>query len=209
MQRFRLLLVSALAAVLVGTILAYWLHTPTRLKVQEEPSATLLDKDGRPYVKGLTYTQVKDEVKQWTLTSQGARYDDASGHVTLVKVKLDYFSAKGGLMTIVGDEGEYDQHKQVVILRGNVHGQTQDGVKLVAEDMTYHERDQRAETDNLVTLSGDRFSVTGMGAVAMLGQNILVFKSQVASTFIPSGKGPPPGATVEASGPEPAAGGAR
>jgi hypothetical protein len=30
-----------------------------------------------------------------------------------------------------------------------------------------------------------------------LARNTLVFKSEVESTFIPEGKGPPPGATME------------
>lgn len=209
MQRFRILLLAALAAVLLGTLAAYFLHPPAKLAVREDPTAALVDKDGRPYVKGLTYTQVRDGIKRWTLTAEGARYDDASGHVTLVKAKIDYFPAKGGLMTIVGDEGEYDQHKQVVILRGNVHGRTHDGVTLKADYLNYSEREQMVETDSWVTLAGDRFKVIGKGAVAMLPQSTLVFKSQVDSTFIPSGKGPPPGATVDAPKPEPVEGGTR
>ncbi len=200
---------AALAAVLAGTLGAYLLHPPAKLAVREDPTAALLDKDGRPYVKGLTYTQVRDGVKRWTLTADGARYDDASGHVTLVKAKIDYFPAKGGLMTIVGDEGEYDQHKQVVILRGNVRGRTHDGITLKADYLTYSEREQMVDTDSWVTLAGERFKVTGKGATAVLSQGTLVFKSQVDSNFIPSGQGPPPGATVDAPEPEPVEGGKR
>jgi LPS export ABC transporter protein LptC len=209
MRRFRILLAAALAAVVLGTLAAYWLNPPAKLQVKEDPNAAIMDEDGRPYVKGLTYTQVRDGLKRWTLTAKGARYDDASGHVTLVKVKVDWFPEKGGLMTIRGDEGEYDQHNQVVILRGNVRGQTHDGVKLKAEYLTYSEREQMVESDSWVTLSGTRFSVTGKGVVGVMPQSTLVFKSQVDSTFLPSGQGPPPGATVGDSDPEPKEGGKR
>lgn len=209
MRRFRILLAAALAAVVLGTLAAYWLNPPVKLQVKEDPTAVILDQDGRPYVKGLTYTQVRDGLKRWTLTAEGARYDDASGHVTLINVKVDWFPEKGGLMTIVGDEGEYDQHNQVVILRGNVRGRTHDGMRLKAEYLTYSERDQVVESDSWVTLSGARFSVTGKGVIGVMPQSTLVFKSQVDSTFMPSGKGPPPGATADDNEPEPTAGGKR
>ncbi len=198
LNRYRLWLLAALAAVLAGTLLAYKLNPPASQPVpQEDVSAILLDQDGRPYVRGLTYTQVKEGERKWTLAAQGARYDEGRGHITLDKVKVDYFPSRGGIMTIVGDEGEYDQRNQLVALKGNVRGRTHDGMTLKADHLGYSEIEQTVETDTWVTVAGARFRVTGKGMVAVLPASTLVFKSQVDCLFTPSGKGPPPGATVE------------
>jgi LPS export ABC transporter protein LptC len=207
MRRFRIFLAAALASMVLGILAAYWLNQPAKLQLKEDTGAVILNQDGRPHVKGLTYTQVRNGLKRWTLFAEGARYDNSSGHVALVKVKVDYFPDKEGLMTILGDEGEYDQQNQVMILRGNVCVRTHDGIRLKAEYLTYSERDQVLESDSWLTLSGERFSVTGKGVIGSMQQRILVFKSQVDSTFIPSGKGQPPGTTADDDELETTAGG--
>jgi LPS export ABC transporter protein LptC len=203
-----LVLVAALAAVMMGTLLAYWLNPPAKMPVaQEDLSGLLLDQDGRPYVRGLTYTQVREGARKWTLSADTARYDEGQGFITLAKVKVDYFPTKGGLMTIVGDTGDYDQRNQVVNLRGNVRGRTQDGITLKSDHMSYSEVEQTVETDSWVTVAGARFSVTGKGMVAVVPNSTVTFKSQVSCTFVPQGKGPPPGATIEDDNPSTPAGG--
>jgi LPS export ABC transporter protein LptC len=197
-KRLRLVLLAALAAVVVGTLLAYWINPPAKLPVsQEDVSSILLDQDGRPYVRGLTYTQVREGTRKWTLSAESARYDEGQGFVTLDKVTIDYFPDKGGPMVMVGDTGDYDQRHQLVNIRGNVRGSTADGITLKTDHLAYAEVEQTVETDSWVTIKGARFSVTGKGMLAVVPNNTVTFKSQVSCTFIPSGKGPPPGTTIE------------
>ncbi len=207
MKRFRLILVAALLAVLAGTLLAYWLNPPSRLPVPEDGGQTQADQDGRPRVRGLTYTQVEGGVRKWTLSAEGARYDEGSGQVALTEVKVDFFPPKGGKITIRGDEGEYDQKNQVVVLKGHVKANTHDGKTLVTDLLTYSEVEQVVDTNSWVTVAGPGFSVTGKGMLVVVPQSKVTFKSQVDSTFIPQGKGPPPGATMDLPEPQNPAGG--
>lgn len=203
-----MVLLAALAAVVVGTFLAYWINPPAKLPAtQADLSDILLDQDGRPFVRGLTYTQVREGTRKWTLSAKNARYDEGQGFVTLTQVKIDYFPVKGGPMVMVGDEGDYDQRRQLVNIRGNVRGHTADGITLKSDHLAYNEMEQTVETDSWVTVAGARFSVTGKGMLTVIPANTVTFKSQVSCTFLPQGKGPPPGATMDDTDPSTPAGG--
>ncbi len=197
MKRLRLIFLVALAAVVLGSLLAYWLNPPVRLPVLEEASGGKIASDGRPRMQGMTYTQVEQGRKKWTLSSQGARYDEAKGIVTLNGVKVVFYPERGGFVTIEGDEGQYYQKKKIIVLRGHVRGRTNDGMTLVTDLLTYSEPDQVVHTDHVVTVAGPRFSVTGKGMTVVVPDGTVTFHNQVHSTFVPEGKGPPHGATVE------------
>jgi LPS export ABC transporter protein LptC len=206
-KRFRLILAAALLAVVAGTLAAYWLNPPAGLPVAEDPTLAGLDQDGRPRLKGLTYTQVKDGVRKWTLIAEGARYDEQTGVVSLADVTVRFYPEKGGEITIRGDEGGYDQKNQLVTLKGNVRGRTHDGNLLSTDWLTYAELEQVADTNAWVTVVGQGYSVTGKGMLVVIPESRVIFKSQVDSVFIPQGKGPPSGVTAELPDAKSSAGG--
>lgn len=197
MKRLRIIIVAFLAAILAGAGLAALLHDSARLPVLSEGGEAPQPGDDRPHMQGLTYTHVEKGVKKWTLAAQGARYDEGSGQVFLTHVDVDFFTEKGDKVSIRGDEGTYDQKRQVVTLTGNVRGRTADGKTLVSDQMSYSEKDQVVTTESPVTITGPDFSIKSVGMVVVVPKSYVIFKSQVDSTFIPKGKGPPPGATVE------------
>ncbi len=207
MSRFRLILLAALLAVIAGTMAAYWLNPPAKLPVVEDPSQAQMDGDGKPRVRGLTYTQVKDGVRKWTLSAKSARYDEDSGMITLFKPQVTFFQENGGVITIRGKEGKYNQKEQIVHLQGEVIARTQDGKYLETDQITYSEIEQVADTNSWVTVGGPGFKVIGKGMLVVVPQNKVTFKSQVDSTFIPQGTGPPPGVTMDKPAKETPAGG--
>lgn len=196
MKRLRLIFLVALAAVVVGSLLAYWLNPPVRLPALEKQSGEAVS-DGRPRMQGMTYTQVEQGRKKWTLSAEGARYDEAKGVVTLKGVEVIFYPEKGGWITIKGDEGQYYQKKKLIVLRGHVRGRTDDDMTLATDALTYSEPDQVVHSDQVVTVAGPRFSVTGKGMTVVVPDRTVTFHNQVHSTFVPEGKGPPPGATME------------
>jgi LPS export ABC transporter protein LptC len=206
-SKFRLILVAAFLAVIAGTLLAYWLNPPAKLPVVEDPSQAQLDGDGKPRVRGLTYTQVKDGVRKWSLNARGGRYDENSGVVILFKPEVTFYQENGDIITVRGKEGQYDQKEQIVHLKGEVIARTKDGKYLETDQISYSEIEQVADTNSWVTVAGPGFKVIGKGMLVVIPQNKVIFKSQVTSTFIPQGSGPPPGATMDKPAKETPAGG--
>jgi LPS export ABC transporter protein LptC len=198
-KRVRLILLAALAAVLVGSFAAYWLNPPVQLPLLNMGGEPILDKDGRPRVRGLTYTQVTEGVRKWTLSAQGARFDRGSGVITLNRVELTFYPDEGGEIFLQGDQGEYDQKKKLVTLRGNVRGRTHDGMTIKTELLVYSEEKELVTTDKIVVLAGPKFKVRGKGMEVKVPKRTLVLKSEVDSVFTPEGDGPPPGVTAEDS----------
>jgi LPS export ABC transporter protein LptC len=197
LRRFRLIILGALAALILGIGLAYWLNPPASLPVLDMAGEAPANQDGKPRLRGLTYTQVEGGVRKWTLAATGARFDEDAKKITLSDVRLKFYPKGGGWITLAGKEGTYDQKNKVVVLEGQVRGRSHDGMTLETTVLTFNEQEDQVDTDAEVTVTGSRFRVRGRGMVVHIKQQTVVFKKQVDSTFIPEGKGPPPGATVE------------
>lgn len=197
MRKFRLILLGALAAVIVGTGLAYWLNPPVKLPMLAIQGEAPANQDGKPRLHGLTYTQVEEGVRKWTLAATGARFDEDAKKITLNDVRLKFYPSGGGWVTLTGAEGTYDQKNKVVTLTGQVKGRSHDGMTMETTVLTYKEQENQVDTDAEVTITGPRFRVRGRGMVVLVAKQSVVFKKQVDSTFIPEGKGPPPGVTME------------
>jgi hypothetical protein len=73
--------------------------------------------------------------------------------------------------------------------------------------MTYSEVEQVADTNAWVTLVGKDYSITAKGMLVEVPASKVIFKSQVDSTFIPKGQGPPPGVTADSPQDDSPAGG--
>jgi LPS export ABC transporter protein LptC len=190
-------LIGALAAVVLGTGLAYWLNPPVSLPMLDMEGQAPANQDGKPRLRGLTYTQVEGGVRKWTLAATGARFDEDAKTATLTDVRLKFYPTNGGWITLAGKEGTYDQKSKVVTLKGEVRGRSHDGMTMETTVLTYNEGNEQVYTDAEVIITGPQFRVRGRGMVVYVSERKVVFKNQVDSTFIPEGKGPPPGATVE------------
>ena len=192
-----MIVMAALAAILIGTVAAYWLNPPVRVALNEQlgPGASL--QNALPHLKGLSYTQVEEGVKKWSLSSDVATYDEKAGRIVLQRVLLRFYPEKGGEIVIRSKTGEYYQKDKIVILRGNVTGQTDDGVTLKTEEMRYSETTKVVVARGPVTVAGSRFIVNGVGMTVKVDESKVYLHSNVDSTFVPEGSGPPPGATVE------------
>ena len=197
MKRLRMTILAILAAIVVGAGLAVLFHQPARLPAIGSDDKAPLDADGKPRMRGLTYTHVEEGKSKWSLKADGARYQEDTGEVFLKAVRVIFYQEKGGPIAITGDEGVYNQKTQTVTIRGNVDGKTADGNRLVTEYIVYREKDKVAETDAPVTVEGTQYKVKGIGMRVLVDQNKVFLKRNVHSTFIPQGKGPPPGATKD------------
>lgn len=173
------------------------LHQPARLPTIKAGDAAPTDSDGLPRLSGLNYTHVENGVRKWSLKAQKARYEEKSSEVYLDQVAVEFYREKGGPIYISGDQGVYDQKAQTITLKGHVYGHTPDGNQLRTEVITYREKNKTAETDAEVTIQGPQYKVIGQGMLVLVDQNKMILKSNVRTTFVPQGQGPPPGATVE------------
>ena len=182
-----------MAALLLGTVAAYWLNPPVRVSLKEAGEGEVQQADSRPHLKGLEYTQVENGVKKWTLTSELATYDENAAEVALQKVHLRFFPQEGGEITLKGNSGRYFQKQKVVILTGDVIGQTQDGVTLKTEELKYIENEKKVVSSKKVTVAGARFIVEGIGMTVNINKNKVSLNSHVQTTFVPVGPGAPPG----------------
>ncbi len=197
MKHLKLIILAIIVAILAGAGLAALLHSPARLPSLDAGDDAPLDADGRPRMRGLTYTHVEDGVKKWSLMANGARYEEKTGKVFLDAVKIEFFQDDGKVIRLSSKEGIYHQKNQEVTLKGDVKGSTSDGNRLTTSVITYREKDKVADTDAEVLVQGAQYKVQGKGMQVLVDKNKVILKSKVRSTFTPQGKGPPKGATKD------------
>lgn len=198
MRRTQLIILISLVAIIAGVALATILHKPARLPiVDENEPAPMVDADGKPHMRGITYTHVEEGVRKWTLTASGAKQDPAKEEFELSDVKVDFYPKGGGKVTLRGDTGTYIRGRRIVVLKGHVVGTTHDGMRLVTDMLTYTDSDQTVTTQAPVRITGTDFSLDAVGMKLYVPEDKILFEKNVKSTFIPSGDGPPPGATMD------------
>ncbi len=198
LRRTQLIIAISLVAIIAGVALATIMHKPARLPlIDPNEPAPVMDQDGKPHMRGITYTHVEEGVRKWTLTASGAKQDPAKEEFELANVKVDFFPKGGGKVTLRGDTGTYIRGERIVVLKGNVVGTTHDGMRLVTDSLTYTDADQVVTTTDPVKITGTDFSLDAVGMKVFVPEDKILFEKNVKSTFIPSGDGPPPGATVD------------
>lgn len=197
MKRSQIIVLAALAAVLAGTVLAYLLNPQVKRPVIDYSQAPTETQDGKPRVKGLSYTHVVEGVRRWTLSSKGARIDEDKKEIALTDVRVTFYPAGGGWMTMDANEGVYNQASKDIEMRGNVRGLTHNKITLATEFLRYSEAKQIADTNLVVVIAGPQFRVKGKGMIVYIPERRAIMKKEVDSVFTPEGKGPPPGATLD------------
>lgn len=198
MRRSQAVILITLGAIVLGVALAVMLHKPAKLPVFEHDlAAPELDQDGRPRMRGVTYTHVEDGVRKWSLTASGAKQNPEAQSFVLADVRLEFFPNEGGKVTIRGNTGRYERDTREIALEGNVVATTHDGIRLATERIAYHDSEQIVDTDAPVHISGKDFDLKAKGMRVLLPQNKVVFKSDVKSSFITSNAGPAPGETMD------------
>lgn len=200
MKKLRYMVLAAFVAMLIGATAAYWLNPRAPVEVidaGENPAAG--EKQKGPRVLGLDYTQVKDGKKEWTLYARTAQLNERIKTVVLDQVMMSFYAEDGGKITVEGRTGTYNERKKIVRLQGRVKARTHDGIVLKTDWVRYQESEQVLSTQSPVTITGPRFKIKSKGMVVVVPKKHVTFLEQVETTFVPSGNGPPAGATVDDS----------
>ena len=194
MSKMRLILLLLLALLIIGSVLFYWLRAPSQVNVRLSVPGGGAQANGEnggnseaaePQAREVTYDHVENGVHKWGLVAKGGNYDMDNDTIYLKDVRIIFYGESGEIH-IRGDEGEYNQARQTVVLIGNVRGRNPKGVTLQTQRLTYSEIEQIIDTDDQwATVAGPTFSITGQGMKVHVPSQHITFKEKVDSTFLP------------------------
>ena len=151
---------------------------------------------GRPEPIGLPTTKADYRVKEihlreeahggvrWQLDADHAETFEQQGKTILKKVRIG-IEEPGRTWTVTGNEGEMVQESKDVELRGSVVIVSSDGLRLETTRLYWAGSDQRAWTDEPVTLYRSGAVVKGQGLEARVDQQTTKIKGRVHAVFTP------------------------
>ena len=118
----------------------------------------------------------------WQLDADQAESFEQLGKTTLKKVRISIEEA-GRTWVVTGDEGEMAQASKDVELRGNVVLVSSDGLRLETVRLRWAAEEQRAWTDDPVTVYRAGAVVKGQGLDARVAEQSTEIKGRVHAVF--------------------------
>ena len=125
---------------------------------------------------------------RWQLDADQAETFEQVGRTVLKKVRIG-IEEPGRTWTVTGDEGEMVQESKNVELRGLVVIVSSDGLRLETTRLYWAGEDQRAWTDEPVTLYRSGAVVKGQGLEARVSEQRTTIKGRVHAVFDAKGRG--------------------
>lgn len=129
--------------------------------------------------------QLREEGKggvRWQLDAAQAETYEQAGKTLLKKVKVT-IDEPNRSWTVTGDEGEMADASKDVELRGNVVLVSSDGLRLETTRIFWVGADQRAWTNDPVTIYRSGAVVKGQGLEARVGEQATTVKGRVRAVF--------------------------
>lgn len=129
---------------------------------------------------------------RWTLDADQAEAFEQLRRTTLRKVTIT-IEEPGRRWTVTGDEGDLFQETKNVELRGRVVLVSSEGLRLETSKLLWTAKEQRAWTDEPVTIYRAGAVVRGRGLDARVAEQITEVKGRIRATFGNIGRpvGPP------------------
>lgn len=119
---------------------------------------------------------------RWQLEADSAEMYEGLGKTSMRKITITITQPER-IWTLTGDEGDLVQATRDVELRGNVVVIASDGLRLETTRLSWVAQEQRAWTDDAVTIYRPGAVVRGRGLVARVADQSTVVKGRLRATF--------------------------
>jgi len=161
-----------------------------------EPATTKADYR----LKQLHLQELARDGSRWQLDAEYSETfeDQAKTSMKKVTIKVDQPTRS---WTATGDEGDLNQETKDVELRGNVVLISNDGLKLETERLRWDAAQQRAWTDDPVTIYRAGAVVKGTGFESRVNEEVSNIRGRVRAVFKRGGASEMPGNVLPSPGP--------
>ncbi len=153
-------------AALLWVIITLIFNFLTVEDVGPTPKIPEKSKEADIQLKKIHYTSTDDKgVKEWELEALSANYFQDEELIEFENVKVIFYSKKGKVFTLRGDNGILNIKTRDIQLSGNVIGTSNDGYRFQTESLVYKADKHQARTDDKVFLEGPYFDLEGRGMI--------------------------------------------
>jgi len=182
-RRFLVILASFTALFVVATI-TFRMHqggTPAH-KVPKLPLKVDVS------LQRVHYTETRQGVKRWDLSADRAEYNKDADSTTLSGVRLVVSgSAPTGDLQVTADRAEYHNATRDVLLTGNVHGSSGNGMEFFSTRVTYLAAREQLVSSEPVRFKDGGLLLEGVGMEFQTQTRRLRLMKDVSAVYQPQG----------------------
>jgi len=135
-------------------------------------------------IKEVHYAQDDpDRGLKWELDAAEVLFSEDNEKVLFRDFVLRLESSERAPMKLTGKEGTYFRKQGLIVLKGQIRGQSDDGYRMSAEEVTIEEAKRKANSDGPVKVWGPFFTVEGVGFSADLENETIKINKDVTTTI--------------------------
>lgn len=160
--------IRSLLAILVTTafigIVAVILRNGSHNQLPAQSALRQLPQNIDIALKKARFSEIRDGSVVWELVAERVDYDKSGEVAHLGGIKMDFVrNRSAGSITVTADRGDYFSNNRDVLLRGNVHVETEDGISFDTDSIDYKALKSQFKTAEKVEFSQQRLALTAVG----------------------------------------------
>ena len=130
----------------------------------------------------VTYSTVnEDNIKEWELRSDSARYFEDRELMFLEEVEVTLYS-DGKTYHITANQGRFNTKTRDIEMKGQVEVVMPDSTKLQTETLNYEHQKKIITSKNFVTIRKEQVTINGVGVVISLDEKKLLILDKVRAS---------------------------
>lgn len=164
-------------------VVAIYLVKSDMTVVRETIFEEMLPEEGL-VIKGFQYNQENpDKGVTWALDAGEMRSSGNNNLISFSQFRLTLKAKDRPSFELKGEKGNYSRESGEIILEGDLKGVSEDGYRLVTDQILINEKLGQIRTERPVKISGPSFSIEGLGMFMDLKKETLKILSDVTSTL--------------------------
>ena len=172
-----------LGVIILLAVVATYLVKSDMKVVRETILEEILPKEGL-VIKGFQYNQENpDKGVTWALDAGEMRSSGDNNLISFQQFRLKLRAKDRPAFDLTGEQGSYSRDSGEITLHGNLEGISEDGYRLVTDQIRINEKNGHLRTDRPIKISGPFFSIKGLGLFVDLEKETLKILSAVTATL--------------------------
>jgi len=158
----------AAAVIVLSALVAAVLFRAAPATEEKKTALKVIDDQVDLYIKDVHYTEVGDSGNRLEIFADSAAFLKKENQARFEKVRMRLILPDGKTYELTADRGRLRTDRKDVDLEGHVVILSSRGDRFTTERLRYSDGEKKIHTQDAVTLTNPRFSVTGRGMTLLL-----------------------------------------
>jgi len=161
-----------------------WVNLHGRKMSEEKKEVSKVPSDNaKMHLEKIQFVEDKHGQKTWELEAKSIQQYQEPNIMMLEDVKVTIYTKEGRSFVISGKEGKIYQDSKNMELTGDVTVTSSDGYRLKTQSVTYHHREKKVVTSDIVEIEGEQVRLVGRGMLVDMEAQTFKILNQVKTQW--------------------------